>query len=232
MKFCAISDLHGYLPDIEPCDVLLIAGDICPHFARPVGCRQDVAGQILWLDTAFRTWLDEAVPAKHIVAVAGNHDWAFQKRPNDIPLLRWKYLNQTSVDIEGVRIWGSPDQLPFYDWAFNVEEEELARRYKFIPGGTDIIISHGPPYGYGDFVGTGVPSYNAGSNVGSASLTKYMVDHNTKYVITGHIHSGYGVYDCVGTKVINASVVNEAYKLVNAPIYFELEKHTSTEETH
>ena len=28
IKICAISDLHGYLPKIEPCELVLICGDI------------------------------------------------------------------------------------------------------------------------------------------------------------------------------------------------------------
>ena len=30
MKFTAMSDLHGNLIDIEPCDTLLLCGDISP----------------------------------------------------------------------------------------------------------------------------------------------------------------------------------------------------------
>ena len=59
---CATADLHGWLPPISPCDLLLIAGDICP----PTDQRH-------WLDTNFRTWLVDS-PARHVVATWGNND--------------------------------------------------------------------------------------------------------------------------------------------------------------
>jgi len=64
MLVTAVSDLHGFLPPIDPCDLLLVAGDVCPvDDHRP-------PAQAMWLDTTFRRWLD-AVPATHVVGVAG-----------------------------------------------------------------------------------------------------------------------------------------------------------------
>ena len=61
MKVVATSDLHGTLPPIPACDLLLIAGDVCPVWDHKL-FFQDI-----WLRTTFTDWL-RAQPAKKIVA--------------------------------------------------------------------------------------------------------------------------------------------------------------------
>jgi Icc-related predicted phosphoesterase len=221
LNVCCISDLHGQLPTIDPCDLLLIAGDICPNPERPPCTEEDMRAQARFLDTTFRDWLNKA-PATNVVAIAGNHDMLFERMPEIVPSLRWHYLQRSSFSLDGISIWGSPDQLPFYHWAFNTPEEDLARQYEKIPAGTDILLSHGPPLGYGDRVPDFVGTHNAGTHVGSQSLTDYIEKKKPRFVVTGHIHGAYGTYRLGPTTIINAAVLDEAYQLTHKPIYFEI----------
>jgi Icc-related predicted phosphoesterase len=212
-KVLCISDLHGYLPEISECDLLLIAGDICPVY------NHKVAFQKSWLNHDFRNWLQK-VPAKKIVGIAGNHDYVFEKSNLSDLALPWTYLNKQSTEYEGIKIWGSPYQLWFLDWAFNAPEENgekyLAKIYDKIPVGTDIIISHGPPYGFGDLT-------DRGESVGSQALLDKIKEIKPKYVITGHIHSARGIYEIDHgqqvTTVINAAILDEKYQPVNEGIF-------------
>lgn len=72
MKVCAISDLHGYLPEIEKSDILLICGDISPleiQFNKPK--------MKVWLETEFAYWI-KSLPVDKVYMVAGNHDAYFE----------------------------------------------------------------------------------------------------------------------------------------------------------
>src|SRR5262245_30331992 len=131
----ATSDLHGYLPDVPECDLLLIGGDICPDGRG--------AEQARWLDVDFRRWLNR-IPAKALVGVAGKHDWVFQNQLGLVPALPWHYLLDSSVMLFERAIWGSPWQPVFFDWAFNLPEPELEEKWKLIPKGIDIMLLHGP----------------------------------------------------------------------------------------
>lgn len=56
-KIIAVADLHGHLPlDIPTCDLLIVAGDICPHFSHKAGSAEDIAGQVRFLEYRFKPW--------------------------------------------------------------------------------------------------------------------------------------------------------------------------------
>lgn len=206
-----ISDLHGYLPEIPDCDVLIIAGDICPVW------NHQIAFQRQWLNTDFRHWLSE-VPAKQVAAVAGNHDLIFEQRPDLVPDLPWQYLQDSSCYFDGLKIYGLPWQRTFNNWAFNLDERELDEKYRAIPD-CDIIISHGPAFGYGDTA----PRENGGyERVGNKEFVAVIEEIKPKLVVTGHIHSDPGKWDHGPTRVINATLLNDAYQFAYPPRVYEL----------
>jgi Icc-related predicted phosphoesterase len=204
MRLGLVSDLHGNLPDIQPCDILLIAGDICP-----IGLNDRYLQYSQWLQNKFNDWI-ASIPVKHVVMTWGNHDWLPEKKPDMLPKLNCNVLVDNFVEIDGVKIYGSPWQLTFYDWAYNLEEDELEKKYNNIPNDIDILITHGPPYGYGD------------NEKGSVSLYNFLLKNKTPLTVTGHIHPAYGKYKISeDIHVVNASLVNNKYKPVNDLIYVQ-----------
>jgi Icc-related predicted phosphoesterase len=220
VKLCCISDMHGYLPDIQTSDILILAGDLCPWRDHSLAFQQ------LWLNSNFREWRRKQ-PVKSCVYISGNHDFIFEKNKftnADLAMLADKhwmyYLEDSYTTVDGIKIWGSPWQLPFgLNWVFNTSEDKLRSIYSKIPNDIDIIVSHGPPYGYGDL---STYSNNYGEHVGSRALLEKIIEIQPRLVVTGHIHAAYGIYEVGLTKVINCAIVNDEYKLVRGPIYVEL----------
>jgi Icc-related predicted phosphoesterase len=205
MKIVAVSDLHGTLPDIPPCDLLLIGGDICPVE------NHGVAFQGEWLDRVFRAWLKRQ-PARKCVGVCGNHDFVFEQRPDLVPRdLPWTYLQDSATEWEGHKIYGTPWQPWFHDWAFNLHEPELKAKWDLIPHGTDILVLHGPPYGYGD----GVPERGGVRRTGSPSLLRRIEEVAPKVAIFGHIHEGRGEWQLGATRLANVTILDAAYRHVH-----------------
>jgi len=206
-KIACVSDLHGHLPKIPECDLLLLGGDYCPT----------TTGQLFWFQNVFANWLQNiTVP---VIGVAGNHDELFEKSPHLIPKMNWTYLQDSGTKWNDFNIWGSPWQKRFFDWSFNADEEEMEKYWELIPDDTDILVLHGPPYGYGDF------STYGNEHCGSPSLLKKIESlPNLKLTIFGHIHSGYGKYMVNNTTLLNCSLVNEKYKVSNDIQVFEIGK--------
>jgi Icc-related predicted phosphoesterase len=211
MKICCLSDLHGHLPNIPECDLLLLAGDY------PKGwCGEDH----WWYRDNFQPWLEYTSQKCKIIGVAGNHDRVFQKNFDSLPKMEWTYLQDSGTEWNGLKIWGSPWQPRFYDWAFNADEAELKQKWDLIPENTDVLVLHGPPHGYGDRA----PRVNEKGyeNTGSPSLLERIKSLKLKLVVAGHIHSGYGRYQIGETIFVNAAFVNEQYIPSHEPIVVEL----------
>lgn len=223
MRIACVSDLHENLIEIPECDLLLIAGDIT------YGFKHDLVAQQKFIYTDFKTWA-ESVPAKHVVAVAGNHDqnieqWGWPAK-DEWPE-NFHYLQDEGVEIDGLKVWGTPWQPWFYSWAFNAPENNgeafLKEKFDLIPDGTDIVICHGPPRGYGDRAGDqrdlGCP------RVGSRALTDALRRVNPRLMVCGHIHAGTGDYRLHGkqTRIINAAIVNERYEVKRGPFLVSLQ---------
>lgn len=197
MKIYAISDTHGYLPDGCPeCDLLLIGGDVCPDYG--------VNNQYYWLDTQFRTWL-MGLPAKNIVLIAGNHDFVFQETEVIMRLnLPVQYLLDSSAVFDGIKVYGTPwvPNLPM--WAFYKSDEELREVYRDIPGDTDILLTHGPPFKYGDLT----DEFHGNQHVGCWAINDLLDDTPIPTVICGHIHEARGLYHYHnGTEIYNVAAL-------------------------
>jgi Icc-related predicted phosphoesterase len=219
LKIVAVSDLHGILPSVPSCDLLLIAGDICP-----VG-NHDLDYQASWLDTDFRAWL-KSQPARQTVFVAGNHDFIFQNLPEQVPQnLPAVYLEDSAFHWNGLTIWGTPWQPWFHDWAFNLYEPQLKEKWDLIPPPTDILVVHGPPQGYGD----GVPSRQGVRRTGSPSLLARIETIQPKLVVFGHIHEGRGQWQVGKSTLANVTLLNEKYEPVYEPFVFELPRPKAAE---
>lgn len=206
MKICCISDLHGALPRVPDCELLLLGGDYCPA----------ITGQSKWLRDQFAPWLKRiAARGIQIGGVAGNHDFIWEKRPDLVPRLSWTYLQDSSAILCGISVYGTPWQPRFLDWAFNLDEPELAEKWKLIPNDASILLLHGPPNGAGDLT-------VLSECIGSPSLRRRIEEVQPRLVVCGHNHAGYGHHVIGDTLVVNASLMDDNYQPVNPPIVIEV----------
>lgn len=204
MKLVLISDTHGKHRQLQlPVgDMLIHAGDISRH--GEMDTIQD-----------FNDWLAE-LPFKYKVVIAGNHDFCFETLVGQKLLTNATYLQDSTIVIEGLKIYGSPWQPRFFDWAFNLDRgDPLKAKWQEIPADTDILITHGPPWGVGD-------TTNRGVLAGCQDLLERIQEISPKLHVFGHIHEGYGLYQNTPTIFANASICNLGYQPINLPIVIDL----------
>lgn len=209
MKLVVISDTHSLHSSLQvPCgDILVHAGDLTDR-----GTFEEVE--------RFNEFLSQlSFPTK--IVIAGNHDFCFERsRETSVNLLtNCIYLQDEAVTVEGIRFYGSPWQPWFYDWAFNLQRgSEIRAKWDMIPSNTDVLITHGPPFGHRDRT-------TGGEQVGCRDLLDAVNRISPQVHIFGHIHEGYGSTSTPNTTFINASMCNEHYVMANEPIVIDIESN-------
>ena len=126
-------------------------------------------------------------------------------------------MEDSGIEVEGYKFYGSPWSPRFFDWAFNADiGDDIQKWWDKIPTETDILITHGPPHKILDQCRDG---YNAGCPI---LLKEIQTRIKPMYHIFGHIHEAYGMKKVRETTFINASSVTLDYKPFHSPIVFEL----------
>lgn len=206
--------------DIPDGDIILHGGDIMNSGYDPV----DIFNFLDWYG---------ALPHKHKVFIAGNHDRYFEnhselardiikKKNGAMRKGKITYLEDSEVVIDGIKIYGSPWQPEFCNWAFNLDRgPDLKRVWDNIPLDTDVLITHGPPHGILDLV-----QYDK-IHVGCEELLAKVFEVKPMIHLFGHIHETYGVHHEQDIAFVNASICNLRYNPINKPIVFDFDPITS-----
>ena len=186
-RIVAVADTHNAQPVLPPGDMLIHAGDLTGRGSLPE--LERVAD-----------WL-RSQPHPHKVVIAGNHDFALQRNPVAARALfhGLTFLEDSEVTLAGLRIWGSPWQPWFHDWAFNARRgPEIAAKWQLIPEGIDVLVTHGPPYGFGDRV-------HGGERVGCEDLLRHLARVKPRLHLFGHIHEDRGEWQLGPSRIVNCT---------------------------
>lgn len=236
MKIAVFSDTHTKHKQLQlpECDIAIFAGDF-----TSVGHKHEVE--------SFLNWYGKQYQCKQKVFIAGNHDKSFDKKFfhsfEDHDLFKenehlgkpgWlvdmldrariifniQYLENSSVILEGLKIWGSPITPSFYRqyWAFNADRnEEIQSYWNSIPKDANIIVTHGPVHGKLDYIP------ETSDYVGCVDLKAKIEEINPVMFICGHIHSGRGIYNTDKTLYVNASILDNGYNQQGDPMVFNID---------
>lgn len=232
MEIVCISDTHNRHREINipKGNVIIHAGD-----ATGRGSLKELADFINWygeLDFSYK------------ILIAGNHDFGFEKEPALYAQMCKNsgiiYLNDSSAVIkdfdtgEDIRIWGSPVQPEFGNWAFNrrITEEQPMRdlyhgmyanpyikpHWDLIPNDVDIVVTHGPPEGILDEVISFSPLRGESvEHVGCPHLLEAIKRTKPKLHVFGHIHDQHGIMYSDGVMFANVACLNDFYNVEYKP---------------
>jgi len=208
VRVVCLSDTHNRQGTFEvpDGDLLLHAGDLTGRGTEP-----EIASALDWI---------AALPHRAKVIVAGNHDFLFEQSASLARSMvkNATYLEGTATEVLGLRIWGGPWQPRFGGWAFNVDRgEPLAEKWKDIPEGLDILLTHAPPFGILDRIGTG-------ESIGCEALRDRIaaMERPPRMHVFGHSHESHGIQRTPTTTFVNAAICDAGYAAANPAIVIDL----------
>jgi len=223
-RFVCLSDTHNRHSHISVPngDVLIHSGDFTLS-----GDAHEVEDFVAFI---------EGQPHPHKIIISGNHDttldpgWYDQHHLRyhaskcdaqglkDLIKSKFTYLEDSLVEINGIRIYGSPWTLSYHDWVFQLDGgEDIKQMWDLIPTGVDVLVTHNPPSGVKRLsIGVG------GVDAGCPELKRAVSRVKPAVHVFGHVHEGYGTFKSTPTTFINGCNVNRAYKPVNKPIVFDM----------
>lgn len=216
LRVVCISDTHSLHADmvypIPYGEILIHAGDI-----SNIGELHDIRK----FANFFRSQ-----PHKYKIVIGGNHDFGLYRSESKDEcrdmLSDFIYLENQEALIKGIKFYGSPITPAFCRWAFMEERgEKISKYWNNIPDDTNVLITHGPPYGVLDL------TYYDQEHAGCEELKK-RIDQlkDLKVHVYGHIHEQGNVKKIGKVLYINASICNLKYDPVNKPIVFDIDEVT------
>ena len=205
MDITTIGDTHGCHRqlNLKSGDMLIHTGDVTAY-----GLEHEVLDFLDWLN---------GQPFQYKIFIGGNHDLYLEKHKKLMQAIIPAgiiYLDNRSVKIDGIKIYGTPATLYQGGMAFNYHQgEDIGQIWAQIPGDTDILITHMPPKGILD------------NQSGCPQLLEKVDSVRPGYHFFGHIHEGHGKYEGGGTIFCNAAVSNSpdfvrevAYRVVRGGV--------------
>lgn len=161
---------------MPPGDILIHTGDFT-NFYSSLEDGED-----------FNKWLGRQ-PFKYKLVLSGNHDYFLtprqRKRNKELLSNATHYLEDSAVEIEGLKFWGSPwhvhrESILYWANNFGCDEQAIREKWNIIPADTDILLTH-------------FPSFGTVTTEGCPYLTKTILEKiRPKIHIFGHHHPSHG----------------------------------------
>lgn len=214
MRIVCISDTHDQnlttkfiIPDG---DILVHVGDLCAVGDEP---------KRFWKMGNYMSRFPHPIK----LYVPGNHDRLAWDSPGEVRAIMRDYgvsaLFAEGYEAQGLKFWGCGWMQPTVNAKHSEYPGDFQELWERCPEGTDIVLSHQPPYGILDY------SRVSGEHIGSTVLY-WQINRRIRprYHIFGHNHSGHGVHEIAGIRFVNAALCDDENKPYQQPIVIEVDE--------